>query len=115
MAIRESMHQVGGVILGKILNAQDRGYRGWQIDCGQGHSAEFVEYRSKQVQTVLGPVAVERAYYGCRQCGRGLVSRDQELTRLQQLGAQREKVEGWSEGKRFEMRGGVGKRAGTCL
>jgi len=79
MAIRESMHQVGGGILGKILNAEDRGYRGTQIDCGQGHAAEFVEYRSKQVQTVLGPVAVERAYYCCRPCGRGLVSRDQEL------------------------------------
>jgi hypothetical protein len=79
MAIRESMHQVGAVMLGKILNAEGRGYRGTQIDCGYGHAAEFVEYRWKQVQTVLGPVAVERAYYWCQQCGQVGVSRDQEL------------------------------------
>ena len=66
-------------MLGKIINAEGRGYRGTQMDCGQGHAAEFVEYRWKQVQTVLGPVAVERAYYWCQQCGQGWVSRDQEL------------------------------------
>ena len=79
MAIRESMHQVGGVILEKVVNAEGRGYRGTQLDCGQGHPAKFVEYRQKQLLTVLGPVRVERAYYYCEECGLGVVGRDEEL------------------------------------
>ena len=79
MAIRESMHQVGGVILEKVVNAEGRGYRGTQLDCGQGHPAQFVEYRQKQLLTVLGPVRVERAYYYCEECGHGVVGQDEEL------------------------------------
>jgi hypothetical protein len=31
-------------------------------DCRQGHKAEFVSYRVKNIDTVLGQVAVRRAY-----------------------------------------------------
>ncbi|MBI3076070.1 MAG: hypothetical protein HYY85_03630 [Deltaproteobacteria bacterium] len=79
MAIRASMHQIGGVVLEKLLNADGGGYRGARIDCGQGHEAEFVDYRRKEVLTVLAPVQVQRAYYSCADCGGGVIPKDQEL------------------------------------
>ena len=79
LAIRSSMHQIGGVLLEKLLNADGRGYRGARINCGNGHQAEFVDYRSKQILTVLSPVEVERAYYHCAGCQDGVLPKDQEL------------------------------------
>ena len=78
MAIRGSMHQVGGVLLEKLLEVDD-GYRGSQMDCGQGHLATFVDYRSKKVQTVLSNVKLRRAYYHCTDCQQGRIPRDREL------------------------------------
>jgi hypothetical protein len=49
------------------------------MDCGTGHQAEFVSYRDKTIDTVLGPVTVSRAWYHCGQCGHGLAPRDAEL------------------------------------
>jgi hypothetical protein len=79
MAIRAAMHQMGGVLLEKLLNSDGGGYRGAHLDCGQGHLAEFVGYRGKQVLTVLSSVEVQRAYYHCPACQGGLVPKDQEL------------------------------------
>jgi len=79
LAIRGAMHQIGGVVLGKLLNADGGGYRGPRRDCGQGHRAEFVGYRRKEVVTVLAPVEVQRAYYHCAACARGVIPKDQEL------------------------------------
>jgi len=79
MAIRGAMHQIGGVLLEKLLNSDGKGYRGAHLDCGHGHSAEFVGYRGKQILTVLSCVDVQRAYYHCPDCQSGLVPKDQEL------------------------------------
>ena len=79
LALRGAMHQIGGVVLGKLLNADGGGYRGPRRACGQGHRAEFVGYRRKEVVTVLAPVEVQRAYYHCAACGRGVIPKDQEL------------------------------------
>jgi hypothetical protein len=79
MAIRAAMHQMGGVLLQKLLNSDGGGYRGAHLDCCQGHPAEFVGYRGKQVLTVLSSVEVQRAYYHCPGCQSGLVPKDQEL------------------------------------
>ena len=73
------MHEAGGHLLEKLLNADEGGYRGSRIDCGQGHHAEFIGYRTKQLVTVLSPVEVRRAYYYCAKCGRGIIPKDQEL------------------------------------
>jgi hypothetical protein len=62
MAIRVAMHQMGGVLLEKLLNSDGKGYRGAHVDCGYGHSAAFVGYRGKQILTVLSDVDVQRAY-----------------------------------------------------
>ena len=78
LAIRTAMMRLGASLLGRLL-AADAGHRGPRIDCGAGHSAEFIGYRTRTIQTVLGPVAWRRAYYHCAACGRGVVPRDDEL------------------------------------
>jgi hypothetical protein len=78
LAIRTAMMRLGGSLLGRLL-AADPGHRGPHIDCGAGHSAEFIGYRAKTIRTVLGPVALRRAYYHCAACGCGVVPRDDEL------------------------------------
>jgi hypothetical protein len=79
MAIRGAMHQMGGVLLEKLLNSDGNGYRGAHLDCGHGHFAEFVGYRGKQILTVVSYVDVQRAYYHCPDCQSVLVPKDQEL------------------------------------
>ena len=68
MAIRAASHRIGGSLLEKLLNADDKGYRGVAVDCGKGHSARFVEHRGKDLITVLAPINVSRAYYHCGLC-----------------------------------------------
>jgi hypothetical protein len=70
MAIRASMHQVGAMLLGQLLQA-DVGDRAARVACGRGHEAVFVEYRTKAVQTVLGSLTIRRAYYHCAAAGMG--------------------------------------------
>jgi hypothetical protein len=65
----------GGVVLEKPLNTDGEGYRGAHIDCGTGHKAKFVDYRSKEVLTAFAPVQVQRAYDHCADCGSGVISR----------------------------------------
>jgi len=78
MAVRSSMHEVGGILLENLLAADD-GYRGHRIDCGKGHLATFVDHRSKTLQTVLSQVELRRAYYHCEGCQQGRIPRDREL------------------------------------
>jgi len=65
-------------LLGELL-ALDPGQRGPRVECGHGHGAEFVGYRPKGLDTVLGPVTLRRAWYHCTACGHGLAPRDAEL------------------------------------
>jgi hypothetical protein len=76
--IRAGMLELGGGMLEKLL-AADPGHRGPRVPCGQGHEAEFVSYRDKVIDTVLGPVTLTRAWYHCAACGHGLAPRDAEL------------------------------------
>ncbi len=76
--IRAGMLKLGGGILERLL-AAGPGHRGPRVDCGHGHQAEFVAYRDKVIDTVLGPVTVSRAWYHCAACGHGLAPKDAEL------------------------------------
>jgi hypothetical protein len=76
--IRAGLLRLGGSMLEQLL-AADRGHRGPRVPCGRGHEAEFVSYRDKVIDTVLGPVALTRAWYHCAACGHGLAPRDAEL------------------------------------
>jgi hypothetical protein len=76
--IRAGMLRAGCGMLGRLL-AADPGYRGPRVPCGQGHEAGLVAYRDKVIDTVLGPVALTRAWYHCATCGHGFAPRDAEL------------------------------------
>ena len=78
LAIRAAMTRLGCGLLEQLL-AADTGYRGPRVECGRGHEAEFVSYRAKTADTVLGPVEVRRAYYHCADCGHGVIPKDSEL------------------------------------
>ena len=76
--IRAGMLKLGCGMLGELLSA-DRGHRGPAVPCGNGHEAVFVSYRDKVINTVLGPVTLNRAWYHCKTCKHGLAPRDTEL------------------------------------
>lgn len=79
MSIRSSMHKIGGRMLETLLNADGGDYRGRTLPCGHGHTYEFVEYRDKNLITVLSTVAVTRAYYFDKECGIGYCPKDRSL------------------------------------
>ncbi len=72
------MAKLGASLLQDLL-AVDAGHRGPRVDCGSGHQAAFVSYRDKNLDTVLGPIKLRRAYYHCAGCGGGVVPKDTEL------------------------------------
>jgi hypothetical protein len=77
-AIRAGLLRLGAGVLEDLL-AADPGYAGTGLDCGCGHRAEIAGYRDKTVDTVLGRVAIRRAWYHCDQCHHGLAPRDGQL------------------------------------
>lgn len=77
--IRNSMREVGRVLLERVLNAQGEGYHGSSIGCKDGHRSRFLEYRQKEIQTMLGPIRLKRSYYYDRKCHSGSCPRDEEL------------------------------------
>lgn len=79
MCIRSSMHGLGGIMLETLLNSDGGGYEGKSIPCEEGHSYEFLEYRNKDILTVLGEVKISRAYYYDRKCGDGMCPKDRKL------------------------------------
>ncbi len=72
------MHEVGAVLLAKLLNS-DPGGSGAGVKCAAGHAATFVDYRSKEITTVVGAVEFRRAYYHCEECGEGVLPQDAAL------------------------------------
>jgi len=78
LAIRTAMAGLGASLLEQLL-AADAGYRGPGAGCGAGHQAQFVSYREKTFDTVLGPVRLRRAWYHCAGCGHGLAPKDADL------------------------------------
>lgn len=77
LAIRTAMHEVGGVLLGKLLNREAAA--GAEVKCAAGHLARLVDYRSKEITTVVGQVEFRRAYYHCDECGTGVLPQDEAL------------------------------------
>lgn len=50
------------------------------MTCPHCHeSARFVEYRPKTVQSMVGTFLLDRAYYHCRSCGKGMFPWDETL------------------------------------
>jgi hypothetical protein len=79
LAVRQQVLQLAGAAVEQRLNADRGDERGWRTRCGCGQEARLVGRRSKQVQSVLGPLQLERAYYHCSSCGHGFCPRDGHL------------------------------------
>src|ERR1700723_729948 len=79
LAVRQQALQLAGAAVEQRLNADTSDEQGSRIRCGCGQEARLVGRRSKQGQSVLGPLQLERAYYPCSSCGHGFCPRDEHL------------------------------------
>src|SRR5215469_4587695 len=79
LVVRQRVLQLAGAAVAQRLNADTSDERGSRTRCRCGQQARFVGRRTKQVQSVLGPLQLERAYYHCSGCGHGFCPRDRHL------------------------------------
>ena len=78
--IRERVHRIGLCDRSRCRPAEKRGYTGSSMTCPHcGESARFVEYRDKDVVSLLGLVRLSRGYYHCRRCHGGHFPWDEVL------------------------------------
>jgi hypothetical protein len=70
--IREKMQLLGQGLLQRVVNRQRNGYKGSSMACECGGSMRFVQHRNRDIHTLFGWITIERAYYHCSDCGRGL-------------------------------------------
>ncbi len=78
-AMRAALMASGARLPEAVLAGDADGYAGPHATCANGHQAGYAGSRAKTITTVPGPVRVTRAWYHCRQCGRGFAPRDQRL------------------------------------
>ena len=69
-------------LLQAVLDEQDDGYCGPHAGCGCSGQAVYAGSRPKTITTVLGPVALQRAWYHCAACKRGFAPRDRQMDLL---------------------------------
>ena len=79
LAVRQHVLQLAGAAVEQRLNADTSDERGSRTCCRCGQAVRFAGRRTKQVESVLGPLRLERAYYHCAACGHGYCPRDQHL------------------------------------
>ena len=61
------------------LNADTSDYVGPSLDCACGHAARYAGRRVKVVESILGEIKLDRAYYHCPHCSSGFYPRDRHL------------------------------------
>jgi hypothetical protein len=69
--VRARVLAIGGRLLEAGVAARGAGKDGPRRPCPCGAAAGFEGYRRKGVQTLVGWIALRRAYYWCPACGRG--------------------------------------------
>jgi len=79
MAVRSSMHQAGAAVLDQLLEFDPPSAEQRQLPCTCGHTAGYVEMRSKPVLTAVGKAECRRPYYLCENCHRGQFPMDVQL------------------------------------
>lgn len=79
-AAAEVARVCGAAVVDRLvpLSAGRRSNQGSRLACPCGGKAKFVSYRMRGVGTLYGVVPVSRAYYHCRQCGRGQLPWDDQ-------------------------------------
>ena len=79
MAARRRVLAFAAGAIARCLNADTSDYAGPWLPCACGQSARYAGRRAKRFQTVLGELALVRAYYDCAACGSGFCPRDRAL------------------------------------
>jgi hypothetical protein len=79
LAVRQQVLQLAGRAVEQRINADLSDAQGSQLACPCGKKARYAGRRTKRVESVLGPLRLERAYYHCSSCGHGFCPRDQQL------------------------------------
>lgn len=75
----QKVRVIGQGLLQRAVDQAGRGYAGSTRPCPScSGSMRFVGYRSKEIQTLLGWITIQRAYYHCAACGTGLCPHDQK-------------------------------------
>jgi Uncharacterised protein family (UPF0236) len=79
MMMRAAMHRVGAAGITQLLQFSVPPDEQRTVPCSCGHTAHYLELRSKPVLTAVGKVEVSRPYYLCRHCHIGQFPADVEL------------------------------------
>jgi hypothetical protein len=79
MAVRRVVLAWAARLVQNWLNADHSDRSPAAVVCDCGRTARYVGRRSKRVQTTLGELDVDRAYYHCSHCGAGFCPRDRRL------------------------------------
>src|SRR6266542_3931050 len=78
-AARRRALQVAARAVARRLNADTRDHAGPAVACPCGQAARYAGRRTKTFTSVLGELTLERAYYHCASCARGVFPRDRAL------------------------------------
>ena len=79
VAVRQQVLQLAGKAVEQRFNADLSDEGSARVGCSCGSEARYAGRRTKQVDSVLGPLRLERAYYHCSSCGHGYCLRDAHL------------------------------------
>ena len=75
-AVRREALKVAAYAVAQRLNADHGDHLGATVPCACGQPARYAGRHRKRVQTVLGEMTLERAYYHCAACQGGCFPRD---------------------------------------
>jgi hypothetical protein len=81
MAARRQALRLAARALEQRLNADTTDHVGPELPCSCGRAAPYHGRHGKTLESVLGPLHLERAYYPCAQCQSGFCPRDRHLRR----------------------------------
>jgi len=79
VSLKQMLQEVGQVVMGDWLEAQDEKYPAAEQRCECGAQAGYVRRREGVSLTLLGRVHYKRAYYVCRACHNGQYPLDERL------------------------------------
>jgi hypothetical protein len=76
--VKKLMFSLGKGLIQRIVKRNPNGYKGSSILCSCGEPMKFINHRKRNVHTIFGWITVQRAYYHCANCGRGLAPYDRD-------------------------------------
>lgn len=79
VALRHRTLRLAARAMEQRLNADLSDQTSSSVRCSCGNQARYAGRRTKQIESILGPLRLERAYYHCSSCGHGFCPRDQHL------------------------------------